>query len=537
MLVLDPRVAAGSGPERIAALAPDGLGFAAGIAVASGTASAECQGWTMIHPPGEPAAAAPPAEASGRFAVDAALRAAADTLDYTKHPAHMVLVASGGSQCISVACSLSQTLARDGRDFRVDVVGLNPSASGLRCIAENTGGTYQEASKGDLSAAVAGLLALAQPEARQNSSAGAELTDEEADHRNGPKLAGHNPDMEAAGEDNGNRPQAEARNAPDVAGVPVPLPAPRRQQASAEPSSIEIAGSLPGIRQADRLKMLSWVAADAVDLAAAPEPDFGLHSPTAPGMHLQAVAAAGTAPLTSELSFEVLAVEGDGAYRLVGRSWSAQPVFDLPAGDYVARVTHRGVVREQRFQSRGDGVQWQTIDLNLGYVSLAAAATPDAPPLESDLRYTLRRADGGGAPIVRLDPQPALALPAGKYEISIASGGARAVSTVQVVAGETIARTFDLRLGYLRLHPPSGSFLSVLFRVEADAVQGEGLLAEARSEKGEALLLRLPAGRHIAVAEKDGRKVRRVVTVAPGRLTQVVLEPQTAQMGWGLGQF
>ena len=530
MLVLDPRVAAHAGPDSIAALMPDRLGGGVGIAVASGPAREECQGWTMVRPPEDSNAAAIPAGSSGRFAVDAALRAAATSMDYTEQPAHMVLVASGGSQCISVACSLSQTLARDGRDFRVDVVALDPSANGLRCIAENTGGTYQEASQSNLATVVAGVLA---PEAAQTASTKDEPASEEAGNPEGHNPDGQGPDTDASAVGDGTTLQAQAA----ALGAPIPLPAPRRQNAVAELQPAETAGESPNPRHSDRLKTLTWVAADALGESMAPEPHLGLQEAATPGMHLQAVAAAGSAPLTSELSFEVLAVEGDGAYRLVGRSWAAQPVFNLPAGEYVARVTHRGVVREQRFHSRGDGVERQTIVLNLGYVALAAAATPDAPPLESDLRYTLRRVDGGPA-IVRSDPQPVLALPAGEYEVTVASGGARSVSTMQVVAGETASRVFDLRLGYLRLQPGSGSFSPVLFRVEAESHQGKAILAEARSDSGEALLLRLPAGRHIAVAERDGRKIRQVVTVAPGRLTQVALEPQTAQADWGgLGQF
>lgn len=529
MLVLDPRLA---GPDEIEVRSATAAGPVAGVAVAAASSDRECQGWTVLgnSRPSEPSDSLPGAD--GRFAVDAALRAAAHTLDYRERPAHVVLVAAGSSQCISVACSLSRTLAGNGLDFRVDVVGLAADAERLRCIADNTGGTYRTAGRADLQQALTDLLASAANRRQPEGETGAESAQAESAPESEPAAAQDIPTPTVS---------ADLRT---VAGIPIPPPAPRRQRPE-EPAAAETDTQSESDESGQAtLKSLTWAAGKPLPAIVALEPTSA-ERPPASGVRLQAVAAKGEAPLTSELTFEILAVEGDGAYRLVGRSWAPEPVFNLPAGDYVARVTHGGVVREHRFQAHGagtEGIEQQTIPLNLGYVALSAVATADASPLESNLRYTLRRTDGG-APIVRYDSQPVLTLPAGEYEVSVESGPARAVSTLDVTAGETVSKAFDLRLGYLRLRPGSGIAAPMAVSIEAHEYDASSPnrtgapLAQAESRNGEAVLLRLPAGRHVAVAERGGQVVRQMVNVAPGQLTQVTLGAQTAQRNWEFRQF
>ena len=509
MLILDPRLAGPDGIEVSPASGP-----VTGVAVAGAAAGEECQDWTILDASSDASTLAVPAtdKPAGRFAVDAALRAAADSLDYTTHPAHIVLVVAGGPQCISVACSLSRTLASDGMDFKVDVLGLSPAAERLRCIADNTGGIYRAVERQELQQVLTGVLTSAAEERRQDGVAVGTADGEDAKDPAPVPIEG-------------TTPLAVTDSIRKVAGIPIPPPAPRRQQAT-EPAKIDMKSEPDSDASGlGVLKALTWAAVETEketgQAVVVMEPAASDGQPAAQGVRLQAVAAEGAAPLTSELTFEVLAVEGDGAYRLVGRSWAPEPVFDLPAGEYVARVTHGGIVREHRFQTHGNGLEQQTIPLNLGYVALSAAATADAPPLESDLRYSLRRV-GGGAPIVRYSSQPVLALPAGEYEVSVESGAARAVSTLEISAGETVSKVFDLRLGYLRLRPASGSAAPMAVSIEADS-GGFGsdwnrpTLAEAESRNGEV--------------------VRQMVYVAPGRLTQVTLGRQTAQTEWELGQF
>ncbi len=512
-LVLDPRaleivrsgalesLVAGNGRSRF------------GVAVAAAGQDAGYQGWLILRAPGQTTPLTVPAMLNGRFALDAALRAAAAELDYTEKPAHIVLVAAGGPQGISVACSLSQTLAADARQLRVDVMGLSPSAIRLRCIAENTGGDYRAA---DL-ASIPTLLeaALVQPV--------------------GPAAIAAT-ETGLAGAATGIAPTADdtaALSSESADRVPIP---PKPPDAPPQRADVDELSRLSDDRPAaDRLTVLAWAETKTdSEISAAPLPPTG----DVTGVQLRAVASPGGAPLTSELSFEVLALEGDGAFRLVGRSWAPQPVFDLPAGEYVARVTHSGVVREHKFRSSGEGLEQRTLSLDLGYVSLATSAMANMAPLESDLTYTLRRIDGG-APLVRYDPQPLLALPAGEYKVAVTSGAAQADATIRVVPGETTTKTFDLGLGFLRLSAGVSHIGPVQFRVEQMDGQSEAstILAEAEGRSGEAQLFRLPAGQHIVIAESEGMTVRQLVTIAPGKLTQITLDPQTAQAATGLGNF
>lgn len=530
LLVLDPRVLPLVGAAQLAGAAGD-----AGIALAAGAEAGGCAGWQLLRQPGEASPASLPATAAtGRFAPDAALRAARQWHADGEAPGRMVLVAAGGPQCISVACSLSRDMAAGAQPVRVDVLALAAGAERLRCVADNTGGLFRHVPPAQAANALAALLLPKGPPATAAAPPA----------RPEPITAATVPS------DTGKAAAAAApppQRGSTRSGVPIPRSAPRRQADLQAGLAATDAGrsqtNAPG-----PLRALAW--ADPADPAAtdvlpgAPEPAVDSWPKSAPpAVRLQAVPALGEPPLASELAYEVLAVDGDGAYRLVGRSWAPRPVFTLPAGAYVARVSYGGVVREYRFKSRGKGLEHQTLPLDIGYVALKTVAAPGASPLLSDLHYTVRRLDGG-TPVEREDAQPLVTLPAGAYEITVASGPVRSSATVRVAPGKTVAQTFDLGLGYLRLRfglPGDGP---IAFRIEPvdtagadDAEAGSNLLADITTDGRLAPLLRLPAGRHLAIAEQNGRAVRQLVTVAPGRLTQVTLEPQTARADFGLGTF
>lgn len=89
-----------------------------------------------------------------------AVAAAAEALDYRTQPGAVVLITDGRETCGGAPCALADTLARDGADLTVHVIGFKvrsehfdwtaPRAetsvtSAARCLADRTGGQYVDA--------------------------------------------------------------------------------------------------------------------------------------------------------------------------------------------------------------------------------------------------------------------------------------------------------------------------------------------------------------------------------------------------------
>jgi len=82
----------------------------------------------------------------------AAVKRAAEQLKYTENKATVVLITDGIETCDADPCALATELAKDGVDFKVNVVGFGLSqADGakVKCLADNTHGTYISADDAD----------------------------------------------------------------------------------------------------------------------------------------------------------------------------------------------------------------------------------------------------------------------------------------------------------------------------------------------------------------------------------------------------
>lgn len=84
----------------------------------------------------------------GKTPLTEAVRQAADAMRYTEERATVVLVTDGLETCEADPCALATELERLGVDFTTHVVGFGLSAEegdAVRCLADNTGGTYIQA--------------------------------------------------------------------------------------------------------------------------------------------------------------------------------------------------------------------------------------------------------------------------------------------------------------------------------------------------------------------------------------------------------
>lgn len=101
----------------------------------------------------------------GRTPLSAAVIAAAEALQYTTEKATVILVTDGRETCNFDPCEVGKKLEAAGVDFTAHVVGFDIAKAEvkaqLQCLAENTGGTYLNAS--NASELTKALLEVAEP--------------------------------------------------------------------------------------------------------------------------------------------------------------------------------------------------------------------------------------------------------------------------------------------------------------------------------------------------------------------------------------
>lgn len=106
---------------------------------AAGTASAISEAAAGISP-------------KGKTPISAAVKMAAEDLNFTEDKATVILITDGLETCEADPCALASELEAAGVGFTTHVVGFgltDEEGKQVACLAENTGGTYFQASDGD----------------------------------------------------------------------------------------------------------------------------------------------------------------------------------------------------------------------------------------------------------------------------------------------------------------------------------------------------------------------------------------------------
>ena len=84
----------------------------------------------------------------GKTPLSAAVKMAAEKLNYTQQQATVILVSDGKETCNLDPCTVGNALEKAGIDFTAHIIGFDvpkKDTLGLRCLAEQTGGAYLEA--------------------------------------------------------------------------------------------------------------------------------------------------------------------------------------------------------------------------------------------------------------------------------------------------------------------------------------------------------------------------------------------------------
>ncbi|MDQ2065571.1 VWA domain-containing protein [Xinfangfangia sp. CPCC 101601] len=114
----------------------------------------DCADIELVVAPGKGTAGAISSAANamkflGKTPLSDAVRKAAEELRYTEEKANVILITDGIETCNADPCALGQELEAAGVDFTAHVVGFGLSAEegkSVACLAENTGGSYIQAS-------------------------------------------------------------------------------------------------------------------------------------------------------------------------------------------------------------------------------------------------------------------------------------------------------------------------------------------------------------------------------------------------------
>jgi Ca-activated chloride channel family protein len=109
-------------------------------------------------------------EPKGQTPMTAAVKMAAESLQFTEKKATVILVSDGIENCGLDPCAVAEDLAKMGIDLKVHTVGFGLDNKGavaqLKCLAEKTGGTYSTANNAEeLKSALAKTVAPPPPPA------------------------------------------------------------------------------------------------------------------------------------------------------------------------------------------------------------------------------------------------------------------------------------------------------------------------------------------------------------------------------------
>lgn len=116
----------------------------------------------------------------GMTPISAAVIEAARALEWSEHKATVILVSDGEETCNQDPCQVAKELEQRGVDFTVHVVGFDVAdakkQAQLRCLAENTGGRFFQASNAPELRDALGVVAASSTASKQLPPAAATLS-------------------------------------------------------------------------------------------------------------------------------------------------------------------------------------------------------------------------------------------------------------------------------------------------------------------------------------------------------------------------
>jgi hypothetical protein len=420
---------------------------------------------------------------NGRRNLASALDAALAAFPPAALTKRIVAIVGGPNQCLAAICAHAGRLKEKHPELIVDLIGFGLSdqtASRIDCISVNTGGRFARADVATLSTALA--LTLRAPTAALTGLAAPE---------------------------SGQQLTLDEHSLTDQVDLPA-LEAPEAHTAVITPNPLEGGWRMTG-----------------------PE------SFVPQGLRLMASLVEDGDPLVGGARFELLRADTHGGYRLVARTErTASPLFAVPAGRYLARVSRGGAVSEAQVLAPETGVTTRRLTLDAGQLALAALS--GGRPAARGAQFRVERLDAPG-PIITISGRGrALAtVPGGLYKVFAAIDLASSERIFQVQPGEIVAAGLDVPLGFVRVAltyaSAAGRDPSAYAPAEISIVRNG---REITSAKGETPLFRLAPGPYTVIARSGRLATERQVIANAGALVDVAMtisKDETASLNSQLG--
>ncbi len=365
----------------------------------------------------------------GKTPMTAAVRMAAESLQYTEKKATVILVSDGIETCDPNPCAVAEELERLGVELTVHTVGFGLDDKGavaqLKCLAEKTGGTFSTAENAsELQEALSKTVEAPPPPAIKFNVVG---------HvRLAANVELAKPYLQPAWVFN----KAPAADGTEGAYVSTEY-------------NVDVKTNLePGDYIATVKSHYAKVDVPfTVEAGKVAEPDASLEAGIVnfSGMLDEATA------LTDEgASWEIQTPDGQG----LGTEYGARQTFMLNAGNYKVKLLLGAASAVADVVVTAGETHDQLVTLGSGKLALSAVFAGGGPPMENGVSFEVRKpgASAGEAAIwisTMYDAKSVFSLPAGTYQAIVKLGLAETVQEVEVKSGSQNEVTINANAGFL----------------------------------------------------------------------------------------
>lgn len=372
----------------------------------------------------------------GKTPLTAAVRRAAEALKYTENAATVILVSDGEETCDLDPCAIASELEAQGVAFTAHVIGFDirdaAAKAQLKCIADNTGGTFvladDAASLQNALTAVAAATA-APPPAPPPAPAPPAPTRGKASFSAvyAPGVPVEDNDLkwgvypDVPGQEDLGKPVAYNYRAHWTPSDPIP------------PGDYIVVASLGAASVQQPVKITGEKQEIVVDLGAA--------------VILPAARESDAAPLiATEVAWKLY----DMTDKEVGYSYKPEPDFTVPAGSYRLTAQYGDAKGEARFDVKPGEKPKVVITLGSGTVEAEVRPSEGEPPAIDGVSWKVFAENSGDSLTYSYKGNPVFHLSAGTYRVTATIGEATGESTVTVKAGETSKLSLVLGVGLLK---------------------------------------------------------------------------------------
>jgi Ca-activated chloride channel family protein len=457
----------------------------------------------------------------GKTPLSQAVIDAAEALKYSEEKATVILVSDGEETCALDPCAVGTELKAKGVDFTAHVIGFDVAdpahQAQLRCLAENTGGTFLTAKNaGELTQALETVTRTVQAAPPPAPPKAAPAPAPEPAAPTGPNLAFSA--VYAAGGD------------PVDASVGWTL-------------FKDAGGGSPG-EQVDYSFGPKWAITEpkGAYVVVAELGEAKVQQAVVVTGQPQAVVIdlnAGVLAAQLTLSDEDTALESGVSWKLyrpgedkeLTYSYDAKVQFTVPAGDY-RLVGAAGEAMGEQTATVGAGRRTEiTLTIGAGTLAPHAVYAAGADPVDRGASWKVLAAEadiqGNRKEIsYSFDAKPVFTVPAGQYLLTLEVGETEVSVPVQIAAGATVQPEVVLGAGVLALKATAGGAAvdsGLSWKIVAAQPDIQGNRKELGYSYDAAAGFTLPAGDYLVQVEIGDRKAEQPVKIAAGKRSEVTI--------------